>query len=120
MRIVLADGRSKVRYAVRVLLEGRHGLEVAAEAGDVKDLMNKLDASCPDVILIDWDLPGLNKSKTMQRLRDVCPKTHVIVMSGRPEASHEAVDAGIENFIHKTSPPELLLSMIERCRQAES
>lgn len=115
MRIALADGRSKVRFALRVLLEGQQGLEVVAEAVNAEDLINKANESCPDVLLIDWDLPGLNGSKTLQNLREDCPELCVIVMSGRPEASQEALDAGIKHFIHKTSPPELLLSAIEKC-----
>ena len=117
MRIVLADGRSKVRYALRVLLEGQQGLDVVAEALDVEDLVNKVNESSPDVLLIDWDLPGLNRSKTLQTLRDDFPELCVIVMSGRPEASREAMDVGIEHFVHKTSPPELLLAVIEDCGQ---
>jgi DNA-binding NarL/FixJ family response regulator len=117
MQIVLADGRSKVRYALRVLLEGQQGIDVVAEAVDAEDLIIKAKQSCPDVLLIDWDLPGLNRSTTLQTLRDVCPELCVIVMSGRPEASQEALNAGIKNFVHKTSPPELLLAVIENCGQ---
>jgi DNA-binding NarL/FixJ family response regulator len=115
MRIVLADGRSKVRYALRVLLGGQQGFDVVAEAVDAEDLITKANESRPDVLLIDWDLPYLNRSKTLQTLRDDCPESCVIVMSGRPEASQEALDAGIEHFVHKTSPPELLLAVIDKC-----
>ena len=115
MRIVLADGRSKVRFALRVLLEGQEGLDVVAEAVNAEDLITKANESCPDVLLIDWDLPGLNGSKILQNLREDCPELCVIVMSGRPEASQESLDAGIKYFIHKTSPPELLLAVIEKC-----
>jgi DNA-binding NarL/FixJ family response regulator len=117
MRIVLADGRTKVRYALRVLLEGQQGLDVVAEAVNAEDLIVKVKESGPNVLLIDWDLPGLNRSKTLQSLQDDCPDLCVIVMSGRPEASHEAMDAGIKYFVHKTSPPELLLAVIEDCGQ---
>jgi len=115
MRIVLADGRSKVRYALRVLLKGQQGLEVIAEAVDAEDLIIKAKESCPDVLLVDWDLTGLNGAKTLETLRKDCPELCVIVMSGRPEASQEALDAGVEHFVHKTSPPELLLTVIENC-----
>ena len=117
MRIVFADGRPKVRYALRVLLEGQQGLDVIAEAVDAEDLIIKAKESCPDVLLVDWDLPGLNRTKTLQTLRDDCPELCVIVMSGRPEANREAMDAGIKYFVHKTSPPELLLAVIEDCGQ---
>ncbi|HEY47904.1 MAG: hypothetical protein AMJ88_04855 [Anaerolineae bacterium SM23_ 63] len=115
MRIVLADGRSKVRYALRVLLEGQQGLDVVAEAVNAEDLVIKANESCPDVLLIDWDLPGLNRSKTLQTLRDDHPELCVIVMSGRPEANQEALNAGIKNFVHKTSSPDLLLAVIRNC-----
>ncbi|HEY42794.1 MAG TPA: response regulator transcription factor [Anaerolineae bacterium] len=117
MRILLADGRSKVRYALRVLLEGQQGLEVVAEAVNAEDLIVKVRESCPDVVLIDWDLPGLNRTRTLENLRKDHPGIRVIAMSGRPEAGQAALDAGVDSFIHKTSPPDLLLAVINKWEQ---
>jgi len=114
MRILLADGRSKVRYALRVLLEGQQGLDVVAEAVNAEDLIVKARETCPDVVLMDWDLLGLNRTRTLENLRKEHPGLRVIAMSGRPEAGQAAKNAGIDDFVHKTSPPDLLLSIIKK------
>jgi DNA-binding NarL/FixJ family response regulator len=116
MLILLADGRSKVRFALRVLLERQLGLEVVGEAVDAQDLLNKVEEDGPDLVLLDWDLPGLQAEQTIAMLREFCPELSVIVMSGRPETQQVALNAGVDAFIHKTSQPESLLAAIEACR----
>jgi DNA-binding NarL/FixJ family response regulator len=119
MLILLADGRSKVRFALRVLLERQPGLEVVGEVVNAEDLINKVENTCPDLILLDWDLPGLQAEQTIAILRDFCPELHVIVLSGRPESERAALNADVDAFIHKTSQPENLLAAIEACRGIE-
>ncbi len=116
MLIVLADRRSEVRFALRVLLERQPGLEVAGEAVNTEDLLNRVEGECPDLVLLDWDLPGLLAGQTIAALRVFCPDISVIVMSGRFEVKQAALTAGVDAFVHKTNPPDFLLSAIERCR----
>lgn len=114
MRILLADHRLKVRFALRALLEQRPGVEVVDEAVDAEDLLAQIEAACPDLVLLDWKLQGLPTMGLLPTLRQVCPKACVIVLSGRPEARRAALDAGADAFVSKTDPPGRLLAAIDR------
>ena len=57
MRILLADSRPKVRFALRVLLERQPGLEVVGEASDAYWLQSLTAELCPDLVLLGWELP---------------------------------------------------------------
>lgn len=116
MLILLAERRSEVRFALRVLLERQSGLEVVGEVVNTKDLLNKVEGECPDLVLLDWDLPGLLAGQTVATLRVFCPDLSVIVMSGRFEVKHAALAEGVDAFVHKTNPPDSLLAAIEGCR----
>jgi DNA-binding NarL/FixJ family response regulator len=59
MRILLADSQSRVRFALCSLLEEQSGLVVVGEARDCQELLARVEAACPDLVLIDWDLPGM-------------------------------------------------------------
>ena len=59
MQILLADNQPKVRFGLRVLLERQPGLKVVGEAVDAEDLLTQMEATCPDLILLGWELPGL-------------------------------------------------------------
>jgi DNA-binding NarL/FixJ family response regulator len=113
MRVVLADAQAKVRSALRLLLEQEPGVEVLGEAVDATGLLERVKASCPDLVLLDWDLPGSPATALMTVLHSLCPRLQVIVLSGRPEVRQAALDAGADAFTSKGDPPERLLRAID-------
>ena len=113
MDILLADDQ-KVRLALRVLLEQTAGLTVVGEASNAQDLVTQTSAKRPDLVLLDWTLPGLHDDGTLCTLRQICPDVSVIVLSGRPEAQKPALAAGANAFVSKVDPPERLLAAIDK------
>jgi DNA-binding NarL/FixJ family response regulator len=115
MRILLADDQPRVRFALRVLLERQPGLKVVGEAADAQDLLAQTEATCPDLVLIGWELPGLVWRGPLSALRTIRPDLFVIALSGRPEARRAALIAGADAFVSKTDLPERLLAAINGC-----
>ena len=115
MRILLADGRPKVRFALRVLLARQPRFEVVGEASNVYQLLAQVGMVCPDLVLLGWELPGLASLESLNALYDVCPGLSVIALSGRPEARKAALLAGANGFVSKADPPDRLLAEIEMC-----
>ena len=113
MRVLLADSQSRVRFALCSLLEEQSGLLVVGEAIDCQELLAQAEADCPDLVLIDWDLPGMARVDLFAALREMCPGLHVIALSGRPEVEQEALAAGAQAFVSKAGPPEPLLAAIQ-------
>jgi two-component system response regulator DesR len=114
MRVVLADDQYRVRYALRVLLGRQPDLEISAEAVNGMDLLAHAVQVCPDLVLLDWELPGLSVVELLLALRRLCPDTRVIVMSGRPEARAEAAASDVDMFVSKAYPPERLLEAVRQ------
>jgi len=112
MRVLLADDQSKVRSALRLLLEQQPGLSVVSEAVEAEDLLAQVEASQPDLVLLDWELPGLRADDRLSALRRLCPRLKVIALSGRPEARQAALTAGADAFVSKGEPPERLLTTL--------
>ena len=115
MRVLLADDQSKVRSALRLLLEQQPGTQVLGEAVDTTGLLDWVTVTCPDVVLLDWELPGLGVDRLLPTLRELCPCLKVIALSGRPEARQAALDAGVDAFVSKGDPPERLLAAVNDC-----
>lgn len=114
MQILLADDQPKVRFALRVLLERRAGLEMAGEAVNAEELLTQAQTTHPDLVLLGWELPGLATVGWLSALREIHPDLYVIALSGRPGARRAALAAGADAFISKTDPPERLLATIEQ------
>ena len=131
MRVLLADDQSKVRSALRLVLEQQPGIHILGEAVDTTGLLDWMKAACPDLVLLDWELPGLEADNPstgspprvlavagqglLPTLRELCPRLAVIALSGRPEACRAALDAGADAFVSKGDPPERLLAAVNDC-----
>ncbi len=114
LEVVLADDQCEVREALKCLLEDQVGIHLAHEAASGDDLLAYLWHGCPDLILLDWELPGLGGAALLQRAREICPSLKLIALSGRPEACAEAMRAGVQDFVSKGDPPERLLAAVRR------
>ena len=116
MRVLLADDQTRVRSALRLLLEQEPGLSVVGEAAEAEDLLAQVEATQPDLVLLDWELPGLRTDDWLSVIRALCPQLKVIALSGQPEARRAALSAGADAFVSKGEPPERLLAAVEDCR----
>ena len=112
MRVLIADNQSRVRFALWALLARQPGLELVGEASCAHDLLEQARATGPDLLLLGWELTGLDAASTLSALRETCPALRVIALSGRAEARQAALEAGADVFVSKTHPPERLLAAI--------
>jgi len=122
LRVLLADDQAWLRSALRFLLEQELGVEVIGEAGDARALLAKAQSTRPNLVLLDWELPGMRAvgggQNLLVALHKFCPNISVIVLSGRPEASSSALDAGVDFFVSKADPPESLLAALRAVKQS--
>ena len=96
---------------MRALLEQRPGLDIVGEAADAKSLIAQVGSSCPDMVLLDWNLRGLT-ADSLLTLRCACLGMYVIALSSRPEEREAAMEAGVDAFVSKVDSPERLLATI--------
>ena len=117
MRIILADDQPKVRFALRVLLVSMYDIFVVGEVTDAEELVGQIDSANPDMVILDWQLPGLREIGSISALRKDRPDLYVIVLSGRPELGQAALEAGADNFVSKIDPPDRLLATVSRYKE---
>ena len=115
MRVLLADDNPKVRFALNALLQRRSQITVVGEAKDAGELLTMLADEKPDLLLIDWHLPGLAEAGSVPGLRRVHPDLMIVALSGRPEVGREVLASGADDFVSKIDPPESLLAATAAC-----
>jgi DNA-binding NarL/FixJ family response regulator len=118
MDVLLADDQPKVRSALRLLLEHEPEIDVVGEAVDATGLLDWARVANPDLVLLDWELPGFEQA-LLGELRELCPTVNVIALSGQPEARQAALSAGADGFVSKGDPAEHLLAAISACCHAK-
>ncbi|MCL5736506.1 MAG: response regulator [Actinobacteria bacterium] len=112
MRILLADDNPEVRSALRLLAE-ELGHSVS-EAHDAHSLLARLRVDSPpaNIVLLDWELPGLEPQSHLSVIRQHDPACTLVAMSGRPEARAESLRLGAQSFISKNESPDTLLRLL--------
>lgn len=113
MNILLADDQPAVCSAIRLLLEQQSDWNIVDEASSVKELLNHIEHYRPDVLLLDWELPGLGFEKLKKKLRSLRPDLFTIVLDSNPQTKQQALEAGANEFVSKNDPPERLLNAIK-------
>ena len=94
IRIVLVEDNQVFREALELLLGLRDDVEVVASVGDGAHAVEAARRSAPDVVLMDYRLPGLDGVQATRAVRDACPGVAVVCLTA--SASVREQDALVE------------------------
>lgn len=115
MKILLIDDHALFRDGIRLLLGELSPEPEVLEAGDCGSGCALLEQH-PDVslILLDLELPDLNGTEALQRIRGRYPDIRLVVVSAHENVSNvlAALDAGALGFIPKAATPEIMLAAL--------
>jgi len=120
-RIVLADGSLLFRQGLRVLIEKQQDLEVVAEAGDGKEVVQVTAKLRPDIVLMDVDLPMMDGFQAARKITEKYPSTKVLLLSQhwREENVIRMEDVGAGGYLPKTVPVEVITHAIRAIAAGE-
>jgi two-component system, NtrC family, nitrogen regulation response regulator NtrX len=112
--VLLVDDDPGVRKALRSALADE-GYRVD-EIEDGVELLPRVDAAAPDLVLLDILMPGMDGITALKGLRDRYPDLPVVMMSGIAsiERAVQATKLGAADFLEKPLSPERLLVTVER------
>jgi two-component system phosphate regulon response regulator PhoB len=122
-KVLIVDDETAIREMIRFSLVSS-GFE-CTEAGDAEEAQNSLKADMPDLILLDWMLPGLSGLEFAQLLRRN-PSTRsipIIMLTARSEESNKVLglNSGADDYVTKPfSPRELVARILAVLRRVKS
>jgi DNA-binding NarL/FixJ family response regulator len=120
MGVLLADDKAWLRSALRLLLEHEANIEVLGEAGNARVLAQLMTKLRPDLLFLDWQLPGLNtngsRQQLIQSMRAAQPDLFIIALT-TDENAQSCLRWGVDASINKAEPPDRILAVV---RQAMS
>ncbi|WP_038092831.1 phosphate regulon transcriptional regulator PhoB [Acidihalobacter prosperus] len=112
--ILLVEDEPAIREMVGFAL-GRAGLEVR-EAADVGQAQTMLAERLPDLVLLDWMLPGVSGIDYARRLKreDYTRDLPIIMLTARGDENDKVggLDAGVDDYVTKPFSPRELVARI--------
>jgi DNA-binding NarL/FixJ family response regulator len=115
IKVALVDDHRVVTAGLRRFLESFPGVRVVGVADNGEELLDKLPAWAPDVVVVDLLMPGgIDGVETTRRALELCPGTRLVALTASvDEARMEAVlRAGATGYVRKDADPEVLLKAI--------
>ncbi len=106
-RIVLADDHTLVRSGLRTLIGMIEGVSIVGEASDGRQLLVLLDATHPDLVLLDVAMPGLSGLEALPRIRSEHPGIRVLILTAHANEEYvlRALRSGAAGYLMKDSSP---------------
>ena len=120
--VMLVDDHAIVRGGVRAFLETQPDLEVVAEASSGAEAVRLAAEWVPDVVLMDLVMPEMDGVEATWRLRQVSPRSNVVVLTSYHEDSHifPAIKAGALSYLLKDIAPDELADAIRAAARHEA
>jgi two-component system, NarL family, invasion response regulator UvrY len=117
MRILIAARQALTRSALRLFLQKGQGLEVVGEAADSEELLAEVRSRHPNLLLLEWELPGPSTADLLATLRGANSRLTVVVLSGRPELEPAVRAAGADAFFNLGDPPQRFVATLQALKE---
>ena len=107
IRLAIADDHALFRKSLIHFLGQESGFEILFEAGDGSDLLDRLELTQPDIILMDINMPRMNGFEATELIRKKHPAIRIIAISMHEEESYilRMLELGAKAYILKSMPP---------------
>ncbi len=111
--ILLVDDSYAVRRALRSVIESQTDWQIAGEAENGLQAIEKFRELSPDVVILDLSMPVMNGLEAARRIREISHSAFLFLFTlhAYPNLMEEALKSGINNVVSKQDAP-LLLSVL--------
>lgn len=114
IRVLIVDNVERVRQDLRTFLTLADDIEIVGEARDGVEAIRLVETLCPQVVLMDLEMPVMDGYEATRQIRILQPQCRVITLTIHADESEQqrAFQAGVEAFIVKGAPLETLMTAI--------
>ncbi|OFP71797.1 response regulator transcription factor [Corynebacterium sp. HMSC078C09] len=114
IRVLIAEDQSLVRGALTALLNTEPDIEVVAGCGSGTEVAELVAKHSVDVALLDIEMPGMNGIDAAKSIASTDCRSLIVTTFGRSGYVKRALEAGIDGFLVKDTPPDELADAIRR------
>ena len=119
---VIIDDHPVVRAGMRTVLDAAPDVTVVAEGADGHDALRLVEEQRPDVLVLDFNLPGPNGLEVTRRLRAQGSPSAVLVLTVHDDAQTVMglLESGATGYVLKDEALETLVSAVRAAARGAS
>ncbi len=106
-RILIVDDSSMIRSSLRSWFEKSSDWQICGEAENGQMAIQKVDELHPDLVILDFQMPGMNGLEAARQINDRAPQTAMLMFTMHPsgELLRAARQAGVRDVVSKCDQP---------------
>jgi len=110
IRIVIADDHAIVREGLKRIVSEVKDMQVAGEAADGTEVMQRVRELQFDILVLDLSMPGRSGMELIKLVHAEKPKLRILVLSMHQELQYavRAIKSGASGYLTKESAPAQL------------
>jgi DNA-binding NarL/FixJ family response regulator len=114
VRVVLVEDNDVFREALELLLGMRGGIEIVGSDADGSRALELCRSLAPDVLVVDYRLPGRDGVEITRQVREVCPGVAVVALTAAAEAREidALLEAGAVACLRKDEPLDTIADAV--------
>ena len=120
--VSIVEDNEGLRRSLNSVLEDSPGFQCVGTFGTAEEALREIPKRPPEVVLMDINLPGMSGIDCVRRLRELLPKTRVIMITvyRDNEKIFQALRAGASGYLLKRASPKVILDAIVDVHQGGS
>jgi len=120
--VLIVDDHKVVRQGVRAFMDTQPDITVVGEAGVGEEAISLAAEHAPDVVIVDLVMPGMDGVEVTRRVKQVSPRTQVIVLTSYHQDEHifPAIRAGALSYLLKDVGPAELADAVRKAADGEA
>lgn len=122
MKVLFVDDHEMVRIGISSYLSMQDEIEIIGEASNGQEGIEKARQLNPDVILMDMVMDGMNGIEATKIIKQTMPHIKVVMLTSfiDDKEVYQALDAGVDSYVLKTSSAEEIKNAIIKTYQGNS